>query len=150
MKNARAKLLFFIFKFAKCSSRRQCVSLIYFKETGADRLRFQTKNKEDLFQASLGLVTHVEQKKRDIAKHLYSMLSIFALPLCFLKLFGASFCWSGLACLRCWVCLMYFCTFLFKGVLNQMMCLCLFFSCVSLRGCSGSYFSLSLPMSIPR
>jgi len=40
MKNARAKLLFFIFKFAKCSSRRHCVSLIYFK---------QTKNKEDLF-----------------------------------------------------------------------------------------------------
>ena len=47
-------------------------------------------------------------------------------------------------------CLIYFCTFLFKGVLNYMMCLCLFFSCLSVRGCSGSHFSLSLLMSFPR
>ena len=40
---------FSFFKFAKCSSHRHCVSLIYFKETGADWLRFQTKNKEDSF-----------------------------------------------------------------------------------------------------
>ena len=60
-KNVRAKILFFIFKFAKCSSRCHCVSFIYFK---------QTKNKEDYF------VTHVEQQKKEIiiAKHLYLML----------------------------------------------------------------------------
>ena len=91
-----------------------------------------------------------KKKKRSLLQNTYIWCYIFALPLRFLKLFGASFYLSGLSCLRCWICLIYFCTFLFKRVWNYMMCLCLLFSCVSVRGCSGSHLSLTLSMSIPR
>ena len=94
--------------------------------------------------------THVERKKRDIAKHLYLMFSILRCRCVFLNSLELHFIWVALLAWGAgfvWCIFAHSCS---KVCWIRWYVSLPVFSCVSMRGCSGSYFSLSLSMSIPR